>query len=72
MDADEPDDLDREIEANRRALDEAHARLMASIRTALERDRGPSRIARHAGWTREYISKIRDGDAGGPLRKRKG
>jgi DNA-binding phage protein len=70
MDADEPDDLDRQLEQDRRALDDAHARLMSTIRTALDQGRGPSRVARHAGWTREYISKIRDGDAGGPLRRR--
>jgi DNA-binding phage protein len=70
MDADEPDELDRQLARERQALDEAHAALMGTIRKALDAGRGPSRIARHAGWTREYISKIRDGEAGGPLRRR--
>ena len=32
-----------------------------AIREALAAGRGPSRIARHAGWTKEYIAKIGDG-----------
>ena len=60
-DADEPDDLDLKIERARRRLDGAHSDLMSAIREALSAGRGPSRIARHAGWTKEYIAKIRDG-----------
>jgi hypothetical protein len=57
----EPDELDVKIERARKRLDAAHADLMAAIREALGIGRGPSRIARHAGWTKEYIAKIRDG-----------
>jgi hypothetical protein len=57
----EPDELDLKIERARRRLDTAHADLMEAIREALGTGRGPSRIARHAGWTKEYIAKIRDG-----------
>lgn len=57
----EPDELDLKIERARKRLDTAHADLMAAIREALDDGRGPSRIARHAGWTKEYIAKIRDG-----------
>jgi hypothetical protein len=60
-DATEPDELDLKIERARQRLDKAHADLMAAIREALAAGRGPSRIARHAGWTKEYIAKIRDG-----------
>jgi hypothetical protein len=60
-DIDEPDELDLRIERTRKRLDTAHADLMSLIREALAAGRGPSRIARHAGWTKEYISKIRDG-----------
>jgi hypothetical protein len=34
---------------------------MATTREALSIGRGPSRVARHAGWTKEYIAKIGDG-----------
>lgn len=57
----EPDELDLKIERARKRLDAAHADLMSAIREALGASRGPSRIARHAGWTKEYIAKIRDG-----------
>ena len=60
-DAGEPDELDLKIERSRKRLDATHAELMSLIRESLERGRGPSRIARHAGWTKEYIAKIRDG-----------
>ncbi len=63
--ADEPDELDRKLEQARRRLDTAHADLMKLIREALSDGRGPSRIARHAGWTKEYIAKIRDGKTRG-------
>lgn len=57
----EPDRLDLKLEHARQRLDMAHADLMSAIREALADGRGPSRIARHAGWTKEYIAKIRDG-----------
>ena len=60
----EPDELDLKIERARRRLDTAHTDLMEAIREALDGGRGPSRIARHAGWTKEYIAKIRDGKTG--------
>lgn len=65
QEADEPNDTDREVEAARRELEQAHAAMMGAIRKALGEGQGPSRIARHSGYTREYISKIRDGRAGG-------
>jgi DNA-binding phage protein len=64
MEPDEPDDLDRRIARARAKYDRSHAELMTLIREALAAERGPSRIARHAGWTREYIAKIRDGKTG--------
>lgn len=65
MEPDEPDDLDKRIERARARYDRAHADLMALIREALDAERGPSRIGRHASWSREYIAKIRDGKTGG-------
>jgi hypothetical protein len=38
-----------------------HGDLMAAIGEALDGQPRLSRIARHAGWTTEYIAKIRDG-----------
>lgn len=70
MDTDEPDERDLRLERLRAELDKAHASLMDAIRQDLADGYKPSRIARHAGWTREYIGKIRDGKAGGPLRRR--
>jgi hypothetical protein len=70
MDTDEPSNRDRRLEQLRGDLDKAHAALMDAIREDLAQGATPSRIARHAGWTREYIGKIRDGKAGGPLRRR--
>lgn len=61
VERDEPDEFDRKLEQARQRLDTAHADLMKLIREALSAGRGPSRIARHAGWTKEYIAKIRDG-----------
>ena len=57
----EPNELDLKIERARKRLDSAHTDLMSAIREALGAGQGPSRIARHAGWTKEYIAKIRDG-----------
>jgi hypothetical protein len=57
----EPDELDRKISLARGRLDRARADLMSAIREALSVGRGPTRIARHAKWSREYIAQIRDG-----------
>ncbi len=59
-DAGEPDELDQRIHRARKRYDAARDHLMAVIGEALAAGRGPSRIARHAGWTREYITKLRD------------
>jgi len=64
VEANEPDELDKRIERARRRYDRTHADLLAVIREALADGRRPSRIARHARWTREYIGKIRDGKTG--------
>jgi hypothetical protein len=60
----EPDDLDRRIAEARQKMDDGRAELLAAIREALRRRRPPSRIGRHARWSREYIAKIRDGKVG--------
>ena len=62
-DTPEPDDLDRRIERARGKMDAGRADLMTAIREALADDRSPSRIGRYAHWSRDYISKIRDGKA---------
>lgn len=62
VDKDEPDDRDRRLERLRKRYDRARADLMQAIREDLAAGRGPSRIARHTNWTREYIAKIRDRD----------
>jgi DNA-binding phage protein len=59
--ADEPDELDQKIARARKRMDGGRADLLTAIREALEAGRGPSRIARHAGWTREFIAQIRNG-----------
>lgn len=63
-DTTEPDDLDRRIERGRKRMDAGRAELLAAIHDALAAGRGPSRIARYAHWTREYIAQIRDGKVG--------
>lgn len=70
MEVDEPDATDRRLEEARKQLDESHAALMQLIRDALAEGRRPARIARHVGWSREYIADIRDGKAGKGLRRR--
>ena len=59
----EPDDLDRRVDRARKKMDDGRADLLAAIRDALEIKRSPSRIGRHAKWSRDYIAKIRDGKA---------
>lgn len=54
-------DHEAALRAARAAYDEADARLLAEIRSALAAGLGPSAIARASGYTREYISKVRDG-----------
>jgi hypothetical protein len=60
----EPDDLDRRISRARSKMDAGRTDLLAAIREALAIGRQPSRIGRHAKWSRDYIAKIRDGKAG--------
>jgi hypothetical protein len=45
-------------------MDAGRSELLTLIREALSMGRGPSRIGRHAKWSRDYITKIRDGKAG--------
>ncbi|MBF6163048.1 hypothetical protein IU421_30350 [Nocardia cyriacigeorgica] len=49
------------IRAAREAYDRARADLFAAIRAGLEAGVGVSAIARDADFSREYISRIRDG-----------
>lgn len=49
------------IRAARAAYDQARSELFATIRAALDDGVGPSAIARYSDFTREYISRIRDG-----------
>lgn len=57
----EPDEVDRKIARARQKMDTGRAELLAAIREALAIGRAPSRIGRHARWSRDYIVKIRDG-----------
>ena len=57
---DEPEQLARIARARSR-MDRARADLFAEIRTALDAGTRPSRIARAAEFSREYIARIRDG-----------
>ena len=59
----EPDELDRKVERARRKMDTGRDELIAAIREALAAGHGPSRIGRYARWSRDYITKIRDGKA---------
>lgn len=69
----EPDDRLERIRQARTAYDRARTRLFREIREGLaegeklpegeRRKLGPSVISRAAGFTREYIAKIRDGKA---------
>jgi hypothetical protein len=66
----EPGERLARIEQKRAAFDRARTELMDEIRAALDdgtklpearkRELGPSAISRPAGFTREYISQIRD------------
>ncbi len=56
----EPDALDLAVQRARKRFDTAHRDLMAAIDAELAAGRGPSRIARHAGYSREHIAKMRD------------
>lgn len=62
-DTPEPDELDRRIDRARKKMDDGRAELLAAIRDALAIKRSPSRIGRHARWSRDYVAKIRDGKA---------
>jgi hypothetical protein len=63
MARDEPDEVDLKIERARARMDRGRVDLISAIREALDAGRGVTRIGRHAGWSREYIAQIRDGDA---------
>jgi len=54
-------DHDQAIAQARATYDKARVRLFTAIRAALADGVGPSQIARHSKFTREYIAKIRDG-----------
>ncbi|MFI9538300.1 hypothetical protein ACIG56_34345 [Nocardia fusca] len=49
------------VRAAREAYDNARVELFAAIRAALDAGVGVSAIARDADFSREYISRIRDG-----------
>jgi hypothetical protein len=59
-----PDSTCDLIERERKRYDSARKRLFDLIRQALSEGTGPSEIGRRAGFTREYIAKIRDGKTG--------
>jgi hypothetical protein len=69
----EPEERLERIRLARTAYDRARAKLFREIRDGLaegealpddqKRKLGPSVISRAAGFTREYIAKIRDGKA---------
>lgn len=73
MSADEPDNAAREerirrITAARVVYDDAtavyadaRAALLEQIREALAEGIGPNALARHSGFSREYVARIRDG-----------
>jgi hypothetical protein len=44
-------------------MDAGRSELLAAIHEALALGRGPSRIGRYARWSRDYVAKIRDGNA---------
>lgn len=52
--------MDIKIKRARARMDHGRADLIGAIREALAAGRGVTRIARHAGWSREYIAQIRD------------
>jgi len=54
----EPDELDLAVQRARRRFDTAHRDLMAAISAEFAAGRGPSRIARYAGYSREHIAKM--------------
>lgn len=55
----EPDDNDLAIQRARRRLDTAYRDLMAAISEGFAAGKGPSRLSRYAGYSREHIAKIR-------------
>lgn len=66
------EDRGRRIEAARAVYDQTEAayedarkNLFSEILAAFSEDMGPSAIGRHAGWTREYVARIRDGKVAG-------
>jgi DNA-binding phage protein len=58
IDRGEPDELDLAVQRARRRMDTAYRDLLAAIEAEYEAKRGPSRIARYAGYSREHVSKL--------------
>ena len=54
----------KRYEAARERYEASREALFALIRQALDEGAGPSEMARDAGFTREYVAKIRDGKTG--------
>jgi predicted GIY-YIG superfamily endonuclease len=53
--------LNAAVEGARARYDAARAQLFAAIKAALAGGVGPSEVSRRSGFTREYVTKIRDG-----------
>lgn len=62
IDRGEPDELDLAVQRARRRMDAAYRDLLAAIEAEYEAKRGPSRIARYAGYSREHVSKLHSGE----------
>lgn len=62
IDRGEPDDLDIAVQRARKRMDAAYRDLLGAIEAEYYAGRGPSRIARYAGYSREHISKLHAGD----------
>lgn len=54
----EPDELDLAVQRARRRFDTAYRALIAAIEAEFTAGRGPSRIARYAGYSREHLAKM--------------
>lgn len=50
-----------DVEAARTKYNEAHRALYAAVRAALKAGHGPSAVGRAANWSREYVTRVRDG-----------
>ena len=58
IDRGEPDELDLAVQRARRRMDAAYRDLLAAIEAEYAAKRGPSRIARYAGYSREHVAKL--------------